>query len=402
VRAREKMPQQDELRSLFDDVVRSIYLRRSLSLSALFKYLWAKRNEPSQSLDIWEEALHEFSQSEDRDRPKDQYDYQSSVRERCLELRKALQDYNANSGQEWRVMLPNAIPRRGYQLEVMKIDDSLSPTFSFWQTHAKANRDVCVVYVEQLFYQSWRNRSVFRYYDCNEDHPGLALAELKQRHPEAYTDELNVAYPFVACGEIEARDAIADWFSEHSMVKVKGAVTRRRNDKEIWRDSLILLGGSPGNRMIKEVLESCPRLDICLKESWDNIDGRPSGVVLVKNASEDEIGRFARFNPVRTASDCALHFSPEQGSVLAIVTRVPNPYANSAVTIINTDFGRAVEQVAQLLIDEERMGGKEWPELWDSIPGSFQVLYAIPIRSLSADYLLAKELEPLAWRSYGA
>jgi hypothetical protein len=395
------MTQQDEISSLFDDVVRSIYLRRSLSLSALFKYLWTKRNEPSQSLDIWEEVLHEFSRSDDKDRPKDQYDYQSSVRERCLELRKALQDYNANSGQEWRIALPNAIPHRGYQIQVQRVDGSLSPTFGFWQAHLKANRDVCVVHVEQLFYQSWRNRSTFRYYDCNEDNPELAIAELKERHPEAYTDELNAAYPFVACGEIEARDVIADWFAEYSMVKVKGAVSRRRNDKEIWRDSLILLGGSPGNRMIKEVLESCPHLDIWLKESWANINGRPSGVMVVKNASEHEMSRFARFNPVCTGSDCLLHFSPEQGTVLAIVTRAPSPYANSSVTIINTDFGRAVEQVAQLLTDEERMGGREWPKLEPSMPGSFQVLYAIPIRSLSADYLLAKELEPLAWRSYG-
>ena len=393
------MPLEDEIKPLFEDVVRSIYLRRSLSLNALFKYLWAKRNQPSQSIDIWEEVLHDFSRSEGRDRPKDQYDYQSSVRERCLELRKALQDYNANSGQEWRVTLPNAIPRRGYQLQIKKTDDSLSPTLSFWQTHVKANRDVCVVYIEQLFYQSWRNRSTFRYYDCNEEHPELALAELKKKHPEAYTDELNAAYPFVACGEIAARDGIADWFAEHSMVKVKGAVSRRCNEKDIWNDSLILLGA--GNRIITVVLEPCPHLDIWLKKSWENIDGRPSGVVVVKNTSEDELRRFARFNPVRTASECALHFSPEQGTVLAIVTRVPNPYANSAVTIINTDFGRAVEQVAQLLTDEERMGSKEWPKLGPSMPDSFQVLYAIPIRSLSADYLLAKELEPLAWRSYG-
>lgn len=389
-----------ELQGIYDAVLQSVYLRKSLSLTALFKYLWSKRGQYSLTVDIWEGALYEYSRSEKKDQAEDVYEYERSVRERCLELRRALADFSKQPGTRWRIELPKAIPSVGYQLRIEKMKADSGPTAAFWRAHLQGGRDVCVVYIEQLFYEYWPERYAVRYYDCNEEHAGAALSELRGRHPEAFKPEMVAAYPFVASGEIEARNSIAHWFDVNALVDVRSAITRRRNDKEIWESSLVLLGARPGNRMIGEVLQSYPSLDISLEESWATIDGKRFGQVRVKNPSDEEIRKFARYNPVSSGSVCTLHFSPDQGTMLAILTRIRNPYSNTAVTIINTDFGRGVEQVAHLLTDEERMRGREWPRLGPAMPDSFQILFGIPIRSLSDDHLLVKQIEPLAWRSY--
>jgi hypothetical protein len=394
------MPMADELRALYEDVLRFPSIGESPSLAALFKYLWERKEIKSQTVNVWEECLYAVSRSKDKDLPRDQYDYERPVRERCKLLRKALQEYSSRQNAAWIVDLPSGIPTQGYQLRLVQKRNEAEGTFIFWRDHLSCNSDVCLVYVEFLFFQSWRNRYVISYHDCVEEHPALALEELKKKHPEAYDQEINVAYPFVSAGEIEARDLIAEWFDKHAMVRLKTAVTRRRNDKDIWNDSLILFGERTGHKMIAEVLNTQPDLEISLTERWVTLEGRTRGQVKVKNPTEEELKRFARFMPERKGAECLLHFSPQEGTVLVIVTRVPNPYSRSVVTIINADFGRAIDQVAALLTDKERMNSKEWPKLGNSPAHSFQVLYAIPVRSFAVDYLPAKELEPLAWREY--
>lgn len=395
------MSDTDELRTVYEAILETEYLRNSASLTALFKYLWENRDESSNTLDIWEEALHKYSRSESKDLSRGAYDYAQSVRERCLELRKALVDFSKHGNSPWQIILPAAKPNRGYQLQLVRSTTVSSYTFAFWEAHIKADRDVCVTYAEQLFYENWPERYAIRYYDCNDDHPGAAILELKEKHPDAYKKEIVAAYPFVAAGDIEARDSIMRWFDTNALMNVKSGATRTRNDREIWESSLILLGGAPGNRMIGDVLESHPELDFKLKEWCVELDGQLFGQILVKHYDAVELSRFQRFRPEIGDSSCALHYSAERGAVLAIVTRVTNPYANSAVTIVNGDFGRAIEQLADLLTSEERMHGKEWPSaIGFPMPESFQILFAIPIKSLSEDHLLPKQIEPIAWRIY--
>ena len=390
----------NDLAEVYEDLLGFPRVKKSPSLTGLLKYLWERKDKYSLTFNIWDECLHEHSSSANKDLPRDQYDYERSVRERCMRLRDALEEYNAQSKHLWSLHLPDAIPSQGYQLSVISRRPDKGETFVFWGDHLSGERDVTVVYSEHLFFQSWNDRYSIAFYDCNEEHPTLALEQLKRLHPDAYSADLNVAFPFVSAGEIEARDLVVDWFARNAMVKVKSAVTRRRNDKELWNDSLICFGCSSGHRVIAEVLESNPNLDISLTEPWVVLDGKPSGQVVVKNPSEEEISRFAPFNPIVKEAECRLHFSPERGSVLVIVTRVPNPHSQSMVTIINTDFGRAIDQVVALLTDEIRMRGKEWPKIGREESKPFQLLYALNVKSLAVDYLIAKEIQPLAWREY--
>ena len=89
---------------------------------------------------------------------------------------------------------------------------------------------------------------------------------------------------------------------------------------------------------------------------------------------------------------------------------MPNPYTETAVTIFNAESGRAVEQLARLVTDEERLrkaigeynaaqtarGRGVWP---NPMPASFEILYAVPIDSLARGHRRAS-IEPLIWRYF--
>jgi len=398
------MTQDHELDVLAARILKSPDFRCAPQRAALFKYLWNQRAERSKLVDIWEGALQPGSGSDDKDQPIEDYDYRDSVRQSCTDLRNALDRYFNSIAYGWKIKLPPA-NGHGYQLDWKKVNDPQTAVRAFWRVHLDCPRDVAVVYIEQLFFQCWPKRLTFRYYDCNEEHKKQALAELKERHLDAYeahkNDGLNAAYPYVAWGEIEARDLITRWFADHAMVEVNPVIPRQlKDDAPIWAHSLILLGAAPGNRFIVEFLQRCPELAFSLEEGA-TVNGRCCGRVTVKNPTEDEMQRFARarYNPVRTDLGCTLDFSPDWGKVLAILTRVPNPDADTPVTILNADYGRAVEQMAALLTDEERMRtGKELPtSLLES--DSFQILFAVPIFDLTTENRRTK-LELLAWRPH--
>lgn len=395
------MPQKDELegqdrelKALYDEIIDSPAFRLFPRRSALFSYLWKHRYEDSPPDKIWHEALEERA-TYVKDGPS-----ASRVRDRCRDLRGALEDYSAEIRKGWRFYFPDAIRTVGYRLRWIKVNDPNSATSAFWRAHLDSAADISIVYIEQLFYQDWWERLTFRYYDCNEEHSREALAELKHRHQEAYNDRIKAAYPFVAWGEVEARDLITRWFAEHAMLKVKPVVTRRiKDDSSIWQDSLILLGAGPGNHMISDLEKYYPDLPIRMPEVGLESSPRRCGRVTIQRPTRDEMRSFARFNPVRVQSGCTLDFHPDQGTLLAYLTRVPNPHTDNHVTVIHADFGRAIEQIAALLTDEGRMRtGKELPP---DLPDSFQVLFSIPISDLTTDHRHVR-LELLTWRPYPA
>ncbi len=397
------MPPNDELNALAEAIRATDAFRHALQRTALFDYLWTNRDGESPAIDIWEGALHKLSRSNKKDDAD--YDYDESVRQSCLDLRKALRRYFAGGSLGWKLDLPAAIPGLGYRLKIERPNNTASAAFEFWKAHLYPPRNVAVVYTEEMFYQHWPEHLTFRYFHLNAEQENRALDELKEQHREMYDkykDNLVVAYPYVAAGDIEARDLITSWFDENTLVKVQSAITRRMDDRAIAESSLILLGTAATNRMIADILRSssAQHLAFRLQEGGAVAEGRRYGRVIVKDPTEEEMRRFANYGLVRDGSNCALDFSPEQGRELAILSRVANPYTESAVTIINAHSGRAVEQVARLLTSEDRMraGTKQldWPA---PTPVSFEILYAIPIGSIATDHRRAM-LEPLAWRTY--
>jgi hypothetical protein len=400
------IPVDDTLNSLAKTILALPDLRVAPQRTALFQYLWTHRDEYSRPIDIWEEALHELSKSKKKD--DQDYDFEEAVRQQCLDLRRFLRKYFARATRGWCVLLPNAVERRGYQLQCIKLDDPESITLAFWKAHLTPPPNVAVVYPEQLFYQDWPEHFTFRYFHLNAEQESRALEELKAQYPEMYKDSLIAAYPYVAAGDVEARDLIVRWFAEHTLVKVQQAITRRMDDRAIAESSLILFRSAASNRMIADILRSseAKHLAFRLQAGGVSVNGRRYGRVMVKEHKDekiraDELERFAPYNPVRIGSEWQLDFSPEKGVELAILSRVRNPHAETAVTILNTDSGRAVEQIARLLTDEERMrAGVKDLKFPVPYPESFEILYAIPVGSITTDYRRAK-LETLAWRTYG-
>lgn len=398
------MPVDDVLEAVAKKILALPNSRVAPQRTALFQYLWAHRGEYSKAIDIWEEALYELSRSKKKDDPG--YDVDDAVRQQCSELRDFLLKHFDQVTQGWCVLLPEAIPSVGYQLQCIKLDDPESITLAFWKAHLTPPRNVAVVYPEQLFYQDWPEHFTFRYFHLNAEHERQALDELKDQHPKMYKDSLIAAYPYVAAGDIAARDLIAQWFAEHALVKVEKAITRRMNDRSIAESSLILFRSAASNRMIADILRSSEAKHLAFRLQGVSVNGRRYGRVMVKQHKDekiraDELKRFAPYNPVRVGSDWQLDFSPEKGVELAILSRVRNPHAEATVTILNTDSGRAVEQIARLLTDEERMrAGVKDLKFPVPYPESFEILYAIPVGSITTDYRRAK-LETLAWRTYG-
>jgi hypothetical protein len=81
-----------------------------------------------------------------------------------------------------------------------------------------------------------------------------------------------------------------------------------------------------------------------------------------------------------------------QGYVFVVVTRLPNPSGEGTVTIIYSDYTRALGQVARTLTDDQRLSETGWPS-GKPAPASFQALFVVHLKH-------GKATKPglLAWR----
>ena len=70
-------------------------------------------------------------------------------------------------------------------------------------------------------------------------------------------------HPYVARGEINARDLITSWFCDAAFEEIDYAASRVVSDKDSrWEHSLILFGSAAVNRFVKKVLRRYPALPI--------------------------------------------------------------------------------------------------------------------------------------------
>jgi hypothetical protein len=271
------MPTDDEIAALFQRVLKSPSFRRAPMRASLLKYLSENRSEYSRPIDIWQDAL-------EREGPPDEM----AVRERCLDLRSALEDYFKGTASGWHIRLPDAIPRQGYRLGIFKIRNANNLTFAFWKDHVAGSGDIIVVYAEPLCFNKWDHRRTTRIHYINNEDAHSAL----WRADENYFDE--VSYPFVESGHIEARDLIGGWFSENALIKTQKAITRRMSDEEVTQGSLVALGSRLSNRVIRDILDH-PRnrhLALRLHEDEHRIEySSGNHRATIKHPTADELRR---------------------------------------------------------------------------------------------------------------
>jgi hypothetical protein len=73
--------------------------------------------------------------------------------------------------------------------------------------------------------------------------------------------------------------------------------------------------------------------------------------------------------------------------VFGLVTRIPNPYdSEGVITMITSDYSRAIEEIAHVLTDEQRFAPMAAQLGWSSaVPACFQCLFEIRLGPVNID-----------------
>lgn len=420
---KERQLEAEELEGVVETMLNSVAFAGAPMRRNLFQLLWQNRHkeERTSGKEIWMKLWP----NEDHRK----YDQQTGVREgagvrrqhprenvrhQCYALSKALNDY-FNKGKPgggwdttspWVIALKPGGPEHGYQLTWKKWNDPRSLTGAFWGPHLDSRQPISLVHVEHRFFLDEPKGLVFRYYDCNEEENRSALTELLERHPEhpeidkaIAKHELIPLHPYVARGEIGGRDLIVKWFKDAAFEEIQYAGVRDLGpNSDAWKHSLILFGSAASNRFVSRMEERYAALPIRRASRTEfKIDSvSPAEADWLQAAhSEGECGVTMAGGE---GAGCTLEFDPRTKIAPVLLTRVPNPdNAHAPVTIFNSERGKAIEKIAAVLTDDERMNREvqlhSVSQLQPPFPAAFQVLFAVSMRSLNF------QICPLVWRS---
>ena len=293
----------------------------------------------------------------------------------------------------------------------------MSATEIFWRPHLREQKEVVIVVNQPLFFRDRARRMVFRCFGVDSRRNTTPADVLRSTCPDEFREGLEVVQPYLLSGEVSARDAIAAFFSKSARPSPTTAISGRMPDDAITRTSLILLGDSGLNRFIDSLeagtVGSMVTPNIGWLEREDYLPYRllkrsaasPNGVVRIYEPTDEEIklfpaGTFQEISGSRNdrVTMYSLRNDPSR-FVYSVVTRMPNPYNQSAVTIISSLFSEAVEQVARLLTEDSIIrkftAGLPWQS--GSLPSAFQGLFAV---SMGIPQLDAGALSPqfVCWR----
>ena len=398
------MAKNDELDSLVASIIESTEFRGAPQRGALLNYLWQNRGEYSKPLDIWEGALHEYSRSKHKDEAE--YNFEDSVRQSCLELRKSLHRYCAGLNEGWGFMLPSGTPGRGYQLQPVPLN-KYGASNEFWRGHAEAE-SIVLVYTEPTFYYDILKDGYIRFLDTNpqSDDKELALAELERRHGEelqgrdgiAIRERLRPTHVYVGIGEVAALEMLSQWFYERAGLQVQKVASGKISS--VSKCAPILLGNMRTNRFISSFLRSREGQHFHYRLHETMI-----GHVAIENADDKEIKALGGFSPSRDEKGRTVAGQRATLSAVrdrfAVLTRMPNPGGTNSVTMISSDTTLAIQQVAMALTDNKQtyqiLTKLGWPE--EPLPPSFEMLFSVQIGAgdIDDDSTLPKLL---AYRKY--
>lgn len=130
-------------------------------------------------------------------------------------LKDRLNNYleNAPSDERLKCTLPDAVGRRGYQLEFEKCFTTAETLF--WEGHLNSEKPICVICDPLLFFYDHAQGSMTRFVDTNIDIPGRtqALAQLEKLHPKANPNgSLVPGHFYVNAGAVMAAERIRGYF----------------------------------------------------------------------------------------------------------------------------------------------------------------------------------------------
>jgi hypothetical protein len=364
-------------KALIDSIVQSEWFVGAKFRILLLRYLAAHENRAVSAKELVHNVFtHLLPKSQQIDD-----DMLAVVRRQCYELRVSLASFNASTsaeGQPLRCELPEAIPGEGYRLRFIIQGKAARPTLCFWRPHLNPERHITIVVNEPLFYRNTKTNAVFRFADMTEDDAESeeAIRILQTQHEQLYAQEVYASRTYMLSGEIEAHDYINEWFETAAARKTSRRISRSTVQAEINDSSPILLGNTRTNRFMRKIVKD--------EGTSQNFRVSPDrfGIVEVHHATtrEEDLLRNEFASNIRPGSGTIVLEDDPRGDVFAVVTRIPNPSGEGAVTIICSDYSQCLGQVARTLTDDGRLaelfGELQW--LQDKVvPRAFQWLFAV-------------------------
>jgi hypothetical protein len=336
--------------ALMNDILASKGFKDVSKRSALLRYLYKKYPKMVTAEEIWSKALGETRQPWDDNR----------VRERCLHLRRGLDDHFSDTYTGWRCMLPAGVRTEGWQLEFVDRGSLSRPTNLFWQPHLSSLRNITVFFDELLFYVDRNKRIGFRFFELDGEAQTVALLELKRTHPGFFNKHVRVMYLPPLGGTTNAQDRIETWFDRQAMIRIEKRNCRNIDGDATADRSPIIICGVTRCEFVRDVFAANKHLDFTMK-------GGERG--------------FATVN-IRKPSVKASTFLDDDpdGRVYAIITRIRHPFGEGCLTLINSEHASASDQVARALTDDDRLNevfAGMGISLNKPLPPSFQWLFAV-------------------------
>jgi len=305
------------------------------SLRPILQYLFERSLEPNsvppKEYEIAVQAMHRPASFNPKTDP--------IIRVNMAAIRARLCSYFEGPGRNEPVCV--SIPKGQYRLcyfergpqegGTERPSGSLDACKRFWKPYLSGHVPNILVYSELLFFRDSRGNYVRSIY-VNDRATGLA--DLKERFPEMPVAGLKPSFHFASAGEMRAILEMEHTFYEmHVPLKVRNS--RFFSWAEVQRSNLILLGSSRTNMF----LDSLQGKE-CFVISGDcihNVEPRPS---------EESRYRGQQFMDGKL----------ERLVEYAVVTRRPGVVGESAVTLIASNHGRAMQGAGETLACEERLG----------------------------------------------
>ncbi len=266
----------------------------------------------------------------------------------------------------------------GYRMDWSRRTRGTSATETFWGAHLDAGCRIIVVANELLFYTDREGKFVARFTDMNEEGQSQSaqVKALYEEHREIFDlpfaefSRMRAMRVYMLAGEVSAREDIRDWFMEQG-IRVRHRISSNMAATEVDKTSPILLGNPRINRLIATQLGRAKHLRFQMHPDETGIE--------LKGLTQEEIERITRDFPAKVLGDRIRLIDDQDGDVFAVITRLPSRNGGGPVTIIGSEYTRAVAGAAMALTNErllQLMLHGVWPDN-TAAPSSFQLVVVV-------------------------
>ncbi len=388
-----------EQRAVIERIAKSPFFAGAQKRIDLLWYLFEHRKSP---VSDWDIARDVFGF-------KRRQDYRSGkARGQCRTLSQKLEQYTNEdiSSDQWHCFLPPVEGNEGYRLRMKNLFLDAGIVHAFWQAHLEPPRPVTIVCNEPLFYRDRSATTVIRV--PHMDTPGngkdmqVVPDAVKKLLAVNFKEPLFPCHLYTLAGEIGARDVLAQWFSDEANTRTEMKISRRIEDvaAEIKKSSPILFGNAHTNKLIDKITQLHQYKGFAYRLGAEGF-----GTVEVRNPNENERDILKRYLLEGTGQSnrLVLHDNPQPDNVVfSVVTRLPNPYGEGAITILGASYTKVLEEIASTLTDEESLEELLQQTQWSprsKVPRYFEGLFSVRLDQVGIDAEVEKP-KLRCWRNF--